>query len=133
MGTDQERGIAIDGTMAVLDSAQGLVGEKDARKATLSTSSTRKSGRATDSVHQDSQNGQGCDCPCVNITNVSLCPIIGPELYSSEIKTIAVQREGCPRAIRMRTKEARDVWEGSHNWRRTESRSRLACHSRRVQ
>jgi RuvB-like protein 1 (pontin 52) len=117
MGTDQERGIAIDGTMAVLDSAQGLVGEKDARKATLSTSSTRKSGRATDSVHQDSQNGQGCDGPCVNITNVLLCPIIGSEVYSSEIKTIAVQREEWPRAIRMRTKEARDVGVGSHLWR----------------
>jgi RuvB-like protein 1 (pontin 52) len=44
--------------------------------------------------------------------NVPFCPMVGSEVYSSEVKKTEVLMENFRRAIGIRIKEARDVWEG---------------------
>merc|ERR1712046_275765 len=45
-------------------------------------------------------------------TKVPFCPMVGSEVYSSEVKKTEVLMENCRRAIGIRIKETKEVYEG---------------------
>ena len=45
-------------------------------------------------------------------SKVPFCPIMGSEVYSSEVKKTEVLMENFRRAIGLRVKETKEVWEG---------------------
>ena len=55
-------------------------------------------------------------------TKVPFCPMVGSEVYSSEIKKTEVLMENFRRAIGLRIKETKEVWEGEVTELRTEEK-----------
>ncbi len=49
---------------------------------------------------------------CYFITQVPFCPMVGSEVYSSEVKKTEVLMENFRRAIGLRIKENKEVYEG---------------------
>ena len=45
-------------------------------------------------------------------TKVPFCPMVGSEVYSSEVKKTEILMENFRRAIGLRIKETKEVWEG---------------------
>lgn len=45
-------------------------------------------------------------------TKVPFCPMVGSEVFSSEVKKTEVLMENFRRAIGLRIKETKEVWEG---------------------
>lgn len=45
-------------------------------------------------------------------SKVPFCPMVGSEVYSSEVKKTEVLMENFRRAIGLRIKETKEVWEG---------------------
>jgi RuvB-like protein 1 (pontin 52) len=110
LGLD-EHGIAIP-------SASGFVGQSDAREA---------AGLIVDLIWQKKMAGRailfvgapGTGKTAIALaiskslgTNVPFCPMVGSEVYSSEVKKTEVLMENFRRAIGIRIKEACDIWEG---------------------
>lgn len=54
-------------------------------------------------------------------SQVPFCPMVGSEVYSSEVKKTEVLMENFRRSIGLRIKENKEVYEG-------EVHSHLACH-----
>jgi RuvB-like protein 1 (pontin 52) len=115
------RGLGLDESGAVLDSAQGFVGQKDAREAaSLIVDLILQKKMAGRAILFVGAPGTGKTAIALGISkalgeNVPFCPMVGSEVYSSEVKKTEVLMENFRRAIGIRIKEARDVWEGVVN------------------
>ena len=53
-----------------------------------------------------------CNRTYIFISQVPFCPMVGSEVYSSEVKKTEVLMENFRRAIGLRIKEVKEVYEG---------------------
>ncbi|CAD7923975.1 unnamed protein product [Amoebophrya sp. A120] len=109
-------GLQEDGTAHVI--AGGLVGQEKAREAAGIVvdliKSKKMAGRA---LMLAGAPGTGKTAIALAIASelgpkVPFCPMVGSEVYSSEVKKTEVLMENCRRAIGIRIKETKEVYEG---------------------
>merc|ERR1711959_277324 len=109
-------GLSEDGS--ALQIADGLVGQEKAREA---------AGVCVDLIKSKKMAGRAllmAGAPGTGKTAISLalseelgskvpfCPMVGSEVYSSEVKKTEILMENCRRAIGIRIKETKEVYEG---------------------
>jgi RuvB-like protein 1 (pontin 52) len=115
------RGLGLDENGVVLDNSQGFVGQKEAREAaSLIVDLILQKKMAGRAILFVGAPGTGKTAIALAISkslgeNVPFCPMVGSEVYSSEVKKTEVLMENFRRAIGIRIKESRDVWEGVVN------------------
>lgn len=109
-------GLAEDGTAQPV--ASGLVGQEKAREACGITvdliKSKKMAGRA---LLMAGAPGTGKTALALAVaqelgSKVPFCPMVGSEVYSSEVKKTEILMENCRRAIGIRIKETKEVYEG---------------------
>jgi len=109
-------GLGEDGN--ALPIASGLVGQEKAREACGITvdliKSKKMAGRA---LLMAGAPGTGKTALALAVaqelgTKVPFCPMVGSEVYSTEVKKTEVLMENCRRAIGIRIKETKEVYEG---------------------
>lgn len=112
------KGLGLDDTGTPLQIAAGLVGQEAAREAAGIVvdmiRAKKMSGRA---VLLAGPPGTGKTAIALAIaqelgSKVPFCPMVGSEVYSSEIKKTEVLMENFRRAIGLRIKETKEVYEG---------------------
>jgi RuvB-like protein 1 (pontin 52) len=109
-------GLGEDGT--AMQIAEGLVGQEKAREASGVVvdliKSKKMAGRA---LLMAGAPGTGKTALALAIASelgskVPFCPMVGSEVYSSEVKKTEILMENCRRAIGIRIKETKEVYEG---------------------
>merc|ERR1719401_1370389 len=109
-------GLSEDGTPQEV--ADGLVGQEKAREAAgvvVDLIRTKKmAGRA---LLMAGAPGTGKTALALAVAQelgvkVPFCPMVGSEVYSSEVKKTEILMENCRRAIGIRIKETKEVYEG---------------------
>jgi len=109
-------GLADDGS--ALPISAGLVGQEKAREAcgvvVELIRSKKMAGRA---LLMAGAPGTGKTALALAIAQdlgvkVPFCPMVGSEVYSSEVKKTEILMENCRRAIGIRIKETKEVYEG---------------------
>jgi len=109
-------GLAEDGTATQI--ADGLVGQDKAREACGVVvdliKSKKMAGRA---LLMAGAPGTGKTALALAVASelgskVPFCPMVGSEVYSSEVKKTEILMENCRRAIGIRIKETKEVYEG---------------------
>ncbi|XP_013775343.1 ruvB-like 1 [Limulus polyphemus] len=112
------KGLGLDESGIAIQVAAGLVGQEQAREAAgivVELIKTKKmSGRA---VLLAGPPGTGKTAVALAIAQelgnkVPFCPMVGSEVYSSEVKKTEVLMENFRRAIGLRIKETKEVYEG---------------------
>ncbi|XP_061187475.1 ruvB-like 1 [Saccostrea echinata] len=112
------KGLGLDENGYAIQSAAGLVGQELAREAAGVVveliKSKKMAGRA---MLLAGPPGTGKTALALAIaqelgTKVPFCPMVGSEVYSSEIKKTEVLMENFRRAIGLRIKETKEVYEG---------------------
>ncbi|XP_046573952.1 ruvB-like 1 [Haliotis rubra] len=112
------KGLGLDGNGYAIQTAAGLVGQELAREAAGVVveliKSKKMAGRA---MLLAGPPGTGKTAIALAIaqelgTKVPFCPMVGSEVYSSEIKKTEVLMENFRRAIGLRIKETKEVYEG---------------------
>ncbi|XP_033746135.1 ruvB-like 1 [Pecten maximus] len=112
------KGLGLDENGYAIQSAAGLVGQELAREAAGVVveliKSKKMAGRA---VLLAGPPGTGKTAIALAIaqelgTKVPFCPMVGSEVYSTEIKKTEVLMENFRRAIGLRIKETKEVYEG---------------------
>jgi RuvB-like protein 1 (pontin 52) len=110
--------LGLDDSGDALPNTGGFVGQRDAREAAGRVvqliQAKKMAGRAILFVGAP---GTGKTALALAIakslgTNVPFCPMVGSEVYSSEVKKTEILMENFRRAIGIRIKEKRDVYEG---------------------
>ncbi|XP_042907345.1 ruvB-like 1 [Parasteatoda tepidariorum] len=112
------KGLGLDDNGHAIDIAAGLVGQGGAREAAGIVvdliNSKRMAGRA---LLMAGPPGTGKTAIALAIaqelgSKVPFCPMVGSEVYSSEIKKTEVLMENFRRAIGLRIKEVKEIYEG---------------------
>uniref|UniRef100_A0A182FAX4 DNA helicase n=1 Tax=Anopheles albimanus TaxID=7167 RepID=A0A182FAX4_ANOAL len=112
------KGLGLDENGSPLQMAAGLVGQKDAREAAGVVvdliKSKKMSGRA---LLLAGPPGTGKTAIALAISHelgnkVPFCPMVGSEVFSSEIKKTEVLMENFRRSIGLRIRETKEVYEG---------------------
>ncbi|ESO98661.1 hypothetical protein LOTGIDRAFT_201543 [Lottia gigantea] len=112
------KGLGLDENGYAIQTAAGLVGQESAREAAgiivELIKSKKMAGRA---VLLAGPPGTGKTAIALAIaqelgTKVPFCPMVGSEVYSSEIKKTEVLMENFRRAIGLRIKETKEVYDG---------------------
>jgi len=112
------KGLGLDENGFALQSSAGLVGQEQAREAIgivlQMINSKKMAGRA---VLLAGPPGTGKTAIALALAHelgnkVPFCPMVGSEVYSSEIKKTEVLMENFRRAIGLRIKETKEVYEG---------------------
>ncbi|CAH1102765.1 unnamed protein product [Psylliodes chrysocephalus] len=112
------KGLGLDDAGFAIQSAAGLVGQEQAREAAGVVvdmiKSKKMAGRA---VLLAGPPGTGKTAIALAIAQelgnkVPFCPMVGSEVYSSEIKKTEVLMENFRRAIGLRIRETKEVYEG---------------------
>ncbi|KAG0585094.1 hypothetical protein M758_3G258100 [Ceratodon purpureus] len=109
-------GLQDDGT--ALDAGAGFVGQEQAREAAgLVVDMIRQKKMAGRALLLAGAPGTGKTALALGIaqelgTKVPFCPMVGSEVYSSEVKKTEVLMENFRRAIGLRIKENKEVYEG---------------------
>lgn len=112
------KGLGLDESGLALPVAAGLVGQEKAREASGLVvdliKSKKMAGRA---LLMAGAPGTGKTALALGISQelgpkVPFCPMVGSEVYSSEIKKTEVLMEHFRRAIGLRIKESKEVYEG---------------------
>merc|ERR1712093_614327 len=112
------KGLGLDEKGAALQCAAGLCGQEKAREAAGVVvdmiKSKKMAGRA---LLLAGAPGTGKTAIALGIaqelgTKVPFCPMVGSEVYSSEVKKTEVLMENFRRAIGLRIKETKEVYEG---------------------
>ncbi|KAL4421953.1 hypothetical protein ABPG77_007895 [Micractinium sp. CCAP 211/92] len=109
-------GLADDGTAAAM--AAGFVGQETAREAAgIVVDMIRQKKFAGRALLMTGAPGTGKTALALGIaqelgTKVPFCPMVGSEVYSSEVKKTEVLMENFRRAIGLRIKETKEVYEG---------------------
>ncbi|CAG2058834.1 unnamed protein product [Timema podura] len=112
------KGLGLDENGIAISMAAGLVGQKEAREAAGIVvdliKSKKMAGRA---ILLAGPPGTGKTAIALAIAQelgnkVPFCPMVGSEVYSTEIKKTEVLMENFRRAIGLRIKETKEVYEG---------------------
>ncbi len=109
-------GLKEDGTAEEI--AHGLVGQEKAREAAgVVVEMIRTKKMAGKALLLAGAPGTGKTAVAIAIAQelgpkVPFCPMIGSEVYSSEVKKTEILMENFRRAIGLRIKETKEVWEG---------------------
>mmetsp|Transcript_5353 Transcript_5353/g.5473 ORF Transcript_5353/g.5473 Transcript_5353/m.5473 type:complete len:455 (+) Transcript_5353:60-1424(+) len=112
------KGLGLDETGHALPIAAGLVGQEKAREAcglvVELIKSKKMAGRA---LLMAGAPGTGKTALALGIAQelgpkVPFCPMVGSEVYSSEVKKTEILMENFRRAIGIRIKESKEVYEG---------------------
>jgi len=112
------KGLGLDDNGTALQCASGLCGQEKAREAAgvivEMIKSKKMAGRA---LLLAGAPGTGKTAIALGIaqelgTKVPFCPMVGSEVYSSEVKKTEVLMENFRRAIGLRIKETKEVYEG---------------------
>lgn len=112
------RGLGLDENGQPLQNAAGLVGQVDAREAAgLIVEMIRSKKMAGRAVLMAGPPATGKTAIALAISQelgnrVPFCPMVGSEVFSSEIKKTEVLMENFRRAIGLRIKEVKEVYEG---------------------
>lgn len=113
------RGLGLNEQGQVMDgSSAGLVGQKDAREAAgIVVDLIRMKKLAGRAVLFAGPPGTGKTAIALAIsqelgTKVPFCPMVGSEVYSSEVKKTEILMENYRRAIGLRVRETKEVYEG---------------------
>jgi len=112
------RGLGLDEAGFALPSAAGLVGQEAAREAAgIVLEMIRSKKMAGRAMLFAGPPGTGKTAIALAIAQelgnkVPFCPMVGSEVYSSEIKKTEVLMENFRRAIGLRIKETKEVYEG---------------------
>ncbi len=109
-------GLKEDGTAEEI--ASGLVGQEKAREAAgIVVDMIRSKKMAGKALLLAGAPGTGKTAIAIAIAQelgpkVPFCPMVGSEVYSSEVKKTEILMENFRRAIGLRIKETKEVWEG---------------------
>ncbi|XP_034243557.1 ruvB-like helicase 1 [Thrips palmi] len=112
------KGLGLDDNGTAIGMAAGLVGQKDAREAAgIVVDMIRSKKMAGRAVMLAGPPGTGKTAIALAIaqelgSKVPFCPMVGSEVYSTEIKKTEVLMENFRRAIGLRIKETKEVYEG---------------------
>ena len=112
----QGLGLKDDGSAA--ETAAGWIGQENAREACgVVVDMIREKKMAGRALLMTGAPGTGKTAMALGIaqelgTRVPFCPMVGSEVYSSEIKKTEVLMENFRRAIGLRIKEVKEVYEG---------------------
>ncbi|KAL3853075.1 hypothetical protein ACJMK2_016654 [Sinanodonta woodiana] len=112
------KGLGLDENGYAIQNAAGLVGQELAREAAgVVVELIRAKKMAGRAVLLAGPPGTGKTAVALAIaqdlgSKVPFCPMVGSEVYSSEIKKTEVLMENFRRAIGLRIKEAKEVYEG---------------------
>jgi len=112
------KGLGLDENGYAEAIAMGLVGQEKAREAAgLIVDMIRSKKMAGRAVLLAGAPGTGKTALALGIaqelgTKVPFCPMVGSEVYSAEVKKTEVLMENCRRAIGLRIKEVKEVYEG---------------------
>lgn len=112
------KGLGLDERGEAIKVAAGLVGQTQAREAAgLVVDMIKMKKMAGRAVLLAGPPGTGKTAIALAIaqelgTRVPFCPMVGSEVYSSEVKKTAVLMENFRRAIGLRIKEVKEVYEG---------------------
>jgi RuvB-like protein 1 (pontin 52) len=112
------KGLGLDENGIAQNIGQGLVGQKDAREAAGIVVDMIKGGKmAGRAVLFAGTPGSGKTALALAISQelgskVPFCPMIGSEVYSQEVKKTEILAENFRRAIGLRIKEKKEVYEG---------------------
>ncbi|WAR25143.1 RUVB1-like protein [Mya arenaria] len=112
------KGLGLDENGCAIQSAAGLVGQELAREAAgVVVEMIRSKKMAGRAVLLAGPPGTGKTAIALAIAQelgnkVPFCPMVGSEVYSSEIKKTEVLMENFRRAIGLRIKETKEVYEG---------------------
>uniref|UniRef100_A0A7S3IRG3 RuvB-like helicase n=1 Tax=Strombidium inclinatum TaxID=197538 RepID=A0A7S3IRG3_9SPIT len=112
------KGLGLDDTGSCIPISHGLCGQEKAREA---------AGIAVDMIKSKKMAGKallmagppGCGKTAIALAiaselgpKVPFCPMVGSEVYSSEVKKTEILMENFRRSIGLRIKETKEVWEG---------------------
>ncbi|XP_018579893.1 ruvB-like helicase 1 [Anoplophora glabripennis] len=112
------KGLGLDENGFAIQSAAGLVGQEQAREAAgVVVDMIRSKKMAGRAVLLAGPPGTGKTAIALAIaqelgTKVPFCPMVGSEVYSTEIKKTEVLMENFRRAIGLRIRETKEVYEG---------------------
>ncbi|CAF4082752.1 unnamed protein product, partial [Rotaria sordida] len=112
------RGLGLDEEQRAIRNAGGLVGQEQAREAAgIVVELIRRKKMAGRAVLLAGPPGTGKTALALAIAHelgsrVPFCPMVGSEVYSTEIKKTEVLMENFRRAIGLRMKEVKEVYEG---------------------
>merc|ERR1711934_895516 len=112
------KGLGLDEEGNALQCAAGLCGQEKAREAAGVVGEMIKSKKmAGKALLMAGPPGCGKTAIALAIaqelgTKVPFCPMVGSEVYSSEVKKTEILMENCRRAIGLRIKETKEVYEG---------------------
>jgi len=112
------KGLGLDESGKAFSSGAGLVGQERAREAAgLVVELIRAKKMAGRALLMAGAPGTGKTALALGIsqelgTKVPFCPMVGSEVYSSEVKKTEILMENFRRAIGLRIKESKEVYEG---------------------
>ncbi|CAL8113918.1 unnamed protein product [Orchesella dallaii] len=112
------KGLGLDDNAVPLAEAAGLVGQEEAREAAgIIVDMIRSKKMAGRAVLLAGPPGTGKTAIALAIaqelgSKVPFCPMVGSEVYSSEVKKTEVLMENFRRAIGLRIKETKEIYEG---------------------
>jgi len=112
------KGLGLDEEGGALQIGGGMVGQEKAREAAgVVVDLIRQKKMAGRALLLAGAPGTGKTAIALSIaqelgTKVPFCPMVGSEVYSSEVKKTEILMENCRRAIGIRIKETKEVYEG---------------------
>lgn len=112
------KGLGLGEQGEALPMAAGLVGQEKAREAAgVVVDLIRSKKMAGRALLMAGAPGTGKTALALAVaselgTKVPFCPMVGSEVYSSEVKKTEILMENCRRAIGIRIKETKEVYEG---------------------
>lgn len=112
------KGLGLSDQGIAVELAGGLVGQTDAREAAgIIVQLIKMKKMAGRAILLAGPPGTGKTAIALSISQelgpkVPFCPMVGSEVYSSEVKKTEILCENFRRAIGLRIKETKEVWEG---------------------
>eukprot|EP00825_Cyclidium_porcatum_P034187 TRINITY_DN3602_c0_g1_i1.p1 TRINITY_DN3602_c0_g1~~TRINITY_DN3602_c0_g1_i1.p1 ORF type:complete len:488 (+),score=74.81 TRINITY_DN3602_c0_g1_i1:205-1668(+) len=132
------KGLGLNEEGKAIDVAQGMVGQDIAREAAgVVVELIRQKKMAGRALLMAGPPGTGKTAIALAISQdlgpkVPFCPMVGSEVYSSEVKKTEILMENFRRAIGLKIKETKEVWEGEVTELKTEEKEEVEGYGKTV-